>query len=53
MGIPMTPNYANLFTDNFEQNLLRDYSQKTGLSPWVWFRFIEDIFFIWSANKDS
>ena len=49
----MAPNYANLFMDNFEKNLLRDYSQKTGLSPLVWFRFIDDIFFIWTGNKDS
>ena len=49
----MTPNYANLFMDNFEQNLLRDYSQKTGLSPLVLFRFIDDIFFIWTGKKDS
>ena len=39
--------------DNFEQNLLHDYSQKTGLSLLVWFRFIDDIFFIWTRNKDS
>ena len=25
----MAPSYANLFTESFEQNLLRDYSQKT------------------------
>ena len=49
----MAPNYANLFMDNFEKNLLRDYSQKTGLSPLVWFRFIDDIFFIWTGNKDA
>ena len=53
MGTPMTPNYANLFMDNFEQNLLRNYSQKTGLSPLVGFRFIDGIFFIWTGNKDS
>ena len=53
MGTPMAPNYANLFMNNFEQNLLRDYSQETGLSPLVWFRFIDDIFFIWTGNKDS
>ena len=53
MGTPMAPNYANLFMDNFEQNLLHDYSQKTGLSPLVWFRFTDDIFFIWTGNKDS
>ena len=28
MGTPMAPNYGNLFKDNFEQNLLRDYFQK-------------------------
>ena len=53
MGKPIAPNYADLFMDNFEQNLLRDYSQKTGLSPLIWFRFIEDILFIWACNMDS
>ena len=53
MRTSMVPNYANLFMDTFEQNLLRDYSQKTGLSPLVWFRFIDDIFFIWTGNKDA
>ena len=53
MGTPMAPYYANLFMDNFEQNFLRDYSQITGLSPLVWFRLIDDIFFIWTGNKDS
>ena len=39
MGTPMAPNYANFFMNNFEQNLLHDYSQKTGLSPMVFFLF--------------
>ena len=46
METPMAPNYANVFLDNFEQNLMRDYFQKTGLSPSVWLCFIDDIFFI-------
>ena len=53
MKTPMAPNYANLFMDNFEQNIFHDMSQKTGLSPLVWFRFIDDIFFIWTSNKDT
>ena len=54
MGKPVAPNYANLFLDNFEQNfLLRDYSQNTGLSPSVWLCFTDNIFFIWTGNKDS
>ena len=52
MGTPMAPNYANKFMDNFEQNLLRDYFQETRLSPLIWFRFIDDIFFMWTGNKD-
>ena len=28
MGTPMATNYANLFLDNFEQNLMHYYSQK-------------------------
>ena len=31
MGTSMAPNHANLLMDNFEQNLVRDCSQKTGL----------------------
>ena len=52
MGIAMALNYANLLTGNFEQDLLRNCSQKTGLSLLVWFRFIDGIFFIWTGNKD-
>ena len=52
LGTPMAPNYPNLFMENFEQNLLPDYSQKSGLSPLVRFRFINDIFFVWTGNKD-
>ena len=39
--------------ENFGQNLLRDSPQKTGLSPLTWFCFIDDVFFIWTGNKDS
>ena len=53
MGTPMALNYGNLFMGNYKQNILRDYFQKTGLSPLVWFCFIDDIFFIWTGNKDS
>ena len=53
MGTPMAPNYANLFMNSSEQNLLRDYSQITGLSSLIWFCFIDNTFFIWTGNKDS
>ena len=50
-GTAMSPNYANLFMNNFQQSLLRDYSQKTGSSPSVWFGFIDDIFLVWTGNR--
>ena len=53
LGTLMAPNYADLFMENFEQNLLRDYSQKTRLSPLIRLRFINDIFFVWTGNKGS
>ena len=49
----MAPNYANSIMDNFEQNLLHDYFQKEELSPLVKFYFVEDLFSIWTGNKDS
>ena len=44
MGTPMSPNYANLFMDRFESNLVDSYRKRTGFAPLVWFRYIDDIF---------
>ena len=38
MGTPMAPNYANLFMDRFENDLLNAYYQKTGIRPLIWLR---------------
>ena len=53
MGTPMAANYANLFMDDFECKLINDFHKKTGLTPFIWFRFIDDIFFIWTHGQDS
>ncbi len=53
MGTPMAPNYANLFMDKFESDVLQSFREKTGLGPLVWFRYIDDIFFIWTHGEDS
>ena len=53
MGTPMAPNYANLFMDKFENDVLQSFREKTGLAPLVWFRYIDDIFFIWTHGEDS
>ena len=49
----MAPNYANIFMDKLERGMINDYFRKTGLKPVIWFRYIDDIFFIWTHGKDS
>ena len=46
MGTPMTVNFANIFMSKFEEEML-------GLCPALWFRFINDIFFIWDNDGIS
>ena len=53
MGTPMAPNYANLFMDKFENDLIREYTSKTGHRPLVWFRYIDDVFFVWTHGSES
>ena len=40
----MAPTYANLYMGLLEEQLL----EQTTLKPLVWFRFIDDIFFLWT-----
>ena len=53
MGTPMAPNYANLFMAKFENDLITSYHQEKGLKPYVWFRYIDDIFMIWTHGPDT
>jgi len=43
MGTAMAPSYANLFMGELEIKLL----QASPTQPYVWYRYIDDIFFIW------
>ena len=53
MGTPMAPNYSNLFMDNLENRIIGEFFKKTGKQPLFWFRFIDDIFFIWTYDLES
>lgn len=53
MGTPMAPNYANIFMAKFEKDVIASYYEKTGLKPHVWFRYIDDVFFVWTHGSDS
>jgi hypothetical protein len=50
MGTPCAPNFANIFMDYIETMLLRD---APGPIPYVWWRFIDDIFAIWTHSRQE
>lgn len=47
MGTRMAPTYANLYMGQLEEQLL----EQTTLKPLVWFRFIDNIFFLWMFGQ--
>ena len=49
MGTRMAPSYANLFMGKLE----REFLQTQNILPRVWWRFIDDIFAIWTHGEPS
>ena len=45
----MAPSYANIFMGRLEQRLLKNQSKQ----PMVWWRFIDDIFLVWTHGETS
>jgi hypothetical protein len=43
IGTKFAPTYANIFMYVLETRMVKEYKFK----PWVWWRFLNDIFFIW------
>ena len=41
------PPYACIFMDYVE----RDFLKNEQIQPWIWFRYTDDIFFIWTASE--
>ena len=48
MGTRMAPSYANLFMGRFEQHAIANALHK----PLIWWRFIDDIFLIWTEGEE-
>ena len=48
VGTRMAPCYANIFMAELEENLLSSYPFK----PLVYYRYIDDIFIIWTQSLD-
>ena len=49
MGTKMAPAYANLFMGRFEKQAL----EGAKIRPYVWWRYLDDIFMIWTGNEDE
>ena len=49
MRTRMAPSYANLFIGKFEQQAI----DNSLLKPFIWWRFIDDIFMIWKIGRAS
>ena len=49
IGTMLAPPYACIFMDQVESKLLQTQKFK----PLVWFRYIDNIFFIWTRGKNS
>ena len=49
MDTRMAPSYANLFVGNFEQLAI----ENAPLKPFVWWRYIDDIFIIWTEGEHN
>ena len=49
MGTCMAPAYANLFMGDLEEKLLEQFP----LKPYLWCRYIDDIFMVWTQGEDK
>ena len=47
MGTKLAPSFANLFMGYFENKFVYSYR----LQPFIWKRFIDDIFFVWTYGQ--
>ena len=49
MGTRMAPAFADLFMGNFEEKALGGFQDK----PLIWFRYIDDIFMVWTHGNEK
>ena len=49
IGTKFAPPYACLFMDRIE----KDFLDSEIVKPWLWLRYIDDIFFIWTEGEDK
>ena len=49
IGTKMAPAYANLFMDRLERRLISESRVK----PYLWLRYIDDIFMVWTGSEEE
>ena len=49
IGTKFAPSYAILFMGDFEEKALDNYH----LKPWIWWRYIDDMFLSWEHGEDT
>ncbi len=49
MGTKMAPSRACLFMSRLEEQML----DAVPCRPWIWWRYIDDVFFIWTRDEES
>ena len=49
IGTKFAPAYANLFMSSLEEDMLNSCEVK----PWIWYRYIDDVFFIWTHGEEK
>ena len=49
IGTKFAPSYACSFLDRIEN----DFLDSENVKPWLWLRYITDIFFIWTESEDK
>ena len=51
IGMKFAPPYAILFMADLDEKILEIYEKKT--TTMIWWRYIDDIFFIWEHGEES
>ena len=49
IGTKFAPSYACIFMDRVES----DFLASEEIQPWVWLRYIDDIFFVWTEGEEK
>ena len=49
IGTKFAPAFANIFMSELECRMLSEYH----LDPWVWWRFLDDVFLKWQHGKEA